>query len=136
MKFSKNPLKTSYAIWFGLWTVVTFTVLYPFIRYALSNPKRYPLGHKIRRIWGKVLLVTGFVKVIQIIEEPFDTSKPYIICPNHTSQLDIVTLTVKLNQLDFSFMAKKELEEIPVFGIWFRTIDIAVDRKNARNCSG
>ena len=80
MKFSKNPLKTSYAIWFGLWTVVTFTVLYPFIRYALSNPKRYPLGHKIRRIWGKVLLVTGFVKVIQIIEEPFDTSKPYIIC--------------------------------------------------------
>ena len=135
MKFSKNPLKTSYAIWFGLWTVVTFTVLYPFIRYALSNPKRYPLGHKIRRIWGKVLLVTGFVKVIQIIEEPFDTSKPYIICPNHTSQLDIVTLTVKLNQLDFSFMAKKELEEIPVFGIWFRTIDIAVDRKNARKAA-
>ena len=32
-------------------------------------------------------------------------------------------------------MAKKELEEIPVFGIWFRTIDIAVDRKNARKAA-
>jgi hypothetical protein len=39
--------------------VFSFTVLYPFIRYALSNPKRYPLGHKIRRFWGKILLTTG-----------------------------------------------------------------------------
>jgi 1-acyl-sn-glycerol-3-phosphate acyltransferase len=135
MKFSKNPLKTAYAVWFGLWTVFSFTALYPFIRFALSNPNRYPLAHKIRRFWGKILLTTGFVKITQIVEEPFDTTKPYIICPNHTSQLDIVTLTVKLNQLDFSFMAKKELEEIPVFGIWFRTIDIAVDRKNPRKAA-
>jgi 1-acyl-sn-glycerol-3-phosphate acyltransferase len=135
VKFSKNPLKTTYVIWFAFWTVLSFTVLYPLIRFALSNPKRYSFGHKIRRFWGKILLVMGFVKVTQIIEEPFDTSKPYIICPNHTSQLDIVTLTVKLNQLDFSFMAKKELEEIPVFGIWFRTIDIAVDRKNIRKAA-
>jgi len=135
MKFSKNPLKTIYAVWFGLWTVFSFTALYPFIRFALSNPNRYPLAHKIRRFWGKILLTTGFVKITQIVEEPFDTTKPYIICPNHTSQLDIVTLTVKLNQLDFSFMAKKELEEIPVFGIWFRTIDIAVDRKNPRKAA-
>lgn len=135
MKFSKNPLKTLYAFWFGFWTIFSFIILYPLIRYALSNPKRYPLGHKIRRFWGKVLLVTGFVKVTQVFEEPIDTTKPYVICPNHTSQLDIVTLTVKLNQLDFSFMAKKELEEIPVFGIWFRTIDIAVDRRNPRKAA-
>jgi 1-acyl-sn-glycerol-3-phosphate acyltransferase len=113
VKFSKNPFRTLYACWFGFWTILSFTLLYPLIRYALSNPKRYPLGHKIRRFWGKVLLVTGFVKVTQEFEEPIDTSKPYVICPNHTSQLDIVTLTVKLNQLDFSFMAKKVLEEIP-----------------------
>lgn len=135
MKFSKNPLKTTFAIWLGLWTVVSFIILYPLIRYALRNPKRYPFAHKIRRFWGKILLLTSFIKVKQIVEEPFDTSKPYIICPNHTSQFDIVTLTVKLNQLDFSFMAKKELEEIPLFGIWFRTIDISVDRKNVRKAA-
>lgn len=65
-------------------------------------------------------------------EVPFDKKNTaYVIAPNHTSMLDIVTLTVKLH-IDFNFMAKMELAKIPVFGIFFRTIDIAVDRKNAR----
>ena len=33
--------------------------------------------------------------------------------------------------LDLNFMAKVELGRIPLFGIFFRTIDISVDRKNA-----
>jgi 1-acyl-sn-glycerol-3-phosphate acyltransferase len=135
IKFSKNPLKSLFAIWFGLCTLISFLILYPIILYGLYKPTRYPFGHKVRRFWGSFLLFMGFIRVKQIIEEPFDYNKPYIICPNHTSQLDIVTLTVKLNQLDFSFMAKKELEEIPLFGIWFRTIDIAVDRKNVRKAA-
>lgn len=135
MKFSKNPFKTLYVAWVAMWTFFSFILLYPLIRYALNNPKRYPFAHKIRRFWGWILLTTGFIRITQIIEEPLDISKPYVICPNHTSQLDIVTLTVKLKQLDFSFMAKKELEEIPLFGIWFRTIDIAVDRKNVRRAA-
>jgi len=134
LKLSKNPLKTLYVSYFGLWTVLTFTLLYPLIWFALSNPKRYPFGHKLRRVWGWVLLTTGFVRVKQVFEEPLDFNKAYVITPNHTSQLDIVTLTVKL-LLDFSFLAKIELERVPVFGIWFRTIDIAVDRKNPRKAA-
>ncbi len=135
MKISKNPLKTIYAAWFGLCTLVMFLILYPAIYFTLSNPKRYTWGHRIRRVWGKFLLLTGFIRVKQIYEEPIDSSKSYVITPNHTSQLDIITLTVKLNQLDFSFLAKAELEKIPLFGIWFRTIDIAVDRKNVRRAA-
>jgi 1-acyl-sn-glycerol-3-phosphate acyltransferase len=135
LKLSKNPFKLLYAVWFGLWTVIIFLVLYPLIRYNLATPERYPAGHRMRRIWGWLLLRVGFIRVKQVLEQPIDASKPYIITPNHTSQLDIVTLTVKLNQLDFSFMAKVELEHIPVFGIWFRTIDIAVDRKNPRKAA-
>jgi 1-acyl-sn-glycerol-3-phosphate acyltransferase len=67
-------------------------------------------------------------------EVPLNTHQSYMIVPNHTSQLDIVTLTVKL-PLFFNFMAKAELERVPLFGIWFRTIDIAVDRKNARKAA-
>lgn len=130
MKLGKNPFKTLYAIYFGLWTVSVFLVLYPFIWFALSSPKRYNWGHRLRRFWGWILLTTGLVRVKQVFEEPLDTSRPYIITPNHTSQLDIVTLTVKLKQLNFSFLAKAELERVPLFGIWFRTIDVAVDRKN------
>ncbi len=135
MKLSNNPLKTIYAIWFGLCTLVIFLALYPAIYYTLSNPKRYPWGHKIRRLWGWFLLTLGFIRVKQIFEESVDFTKPYVITPNHASQLDIVTLTVKLKKLDFSFLAKVELEKIPLFGIWFRTIDISVDRKNARKAA-
>ncbi len=91
----------------------------------------YKFAHVMRKIWGKIILVAGGMRVIQHFEEPLDKSKSYIIAPNHTSQIDIVTLTVKL-PLFFNFMAKAELEKIPFFGIWFRTIDIAVDRKDAR----
>lgn len=89
------------------------------------------MAHIVRRVWGWVLLKVGFIFVKQVYEEPLDTSKTYIITPNHTSQLDIITLTVKL-KLFFNFIAKAELEKVPVFGIWFRTIDIAVDRKDPR----
>jgi 1-acyl-sn-glycerol-3-phosphate acyltransferase len=127
----KNASKFLFACWFGFWTLIGFIILYPGFLITLSNPKWYSQAHKLRRFWGRWLFFWGAIFVKQIIEEPFDDKKPYVIAPNHTSQLDIVTLSVKL-RLDFNFMAKIELERIPVFGIFFRTIDIAVDRKNAR----
>lgn len=131
MRLSKNPLKTLYACYFGLWVVLLFILFLPAIYYTLSSPKRYRMAHVVRRVWGWLLLKVGFIFVKQVYEEPLDTSKTYIITPNHTSQLDIITLTVKI-KLFFNFIAKAELEKVPFFGIWFRTIDIAVDRKNPR----
>ncbi|MFN4082941.1 MAG: lysophospholipid acyltransferase family protein [Bacteroidia bacterium] len=131
IKLSKNPLKTLYACYFGLWVLATFILLLPFIYYTLATPKRYKQAHILRRIWGWILLNAGFIYVKQIYEAPLDKSKNYIITPNHTSQLDIITITVKM-PLYFNFIAKAELEKVPLFGVWFRTIDIAVDRKDAR----
>lgn len=119
------------AIYFGLITAIGFFVLYPGFAYTLSNPKRYRYGHWLRKVWGHWLFFCGVIRVKHIEEVAFDKNKPYVIAPNHTSKLDIVTLTVKLH-MNFNFMAKIELARVPVFGIFFRTIDIAVDRKNAR----
>lgn len=132
MKAIKNILKVLMACYFALITFLGFLVLYPGFLYTLTHPKRYHLGHRLRRFWGRWLFLGGFIKVKQFMEEPIDDSKAYVITPNHTSKLDIVTLTVKL-KLDFNFMAKIELAKVPVFGIFFRTIDIAVDRKSARH---
>ena len=133
-KLSKNPFKAAYAIYFGLGVVLMFILLYPSIRLGLSHPKMYRFAHLVRKFWGKILLVVGFMRVKQYYEEPLDLKQSYIIAPNHTSQIDIITLTVKL-PLFFNFMAKAELERVPFFGIWFRTIDIAVDRSNARKAA-
>lgn len=134
MKKAGNAFKFIFACWFGLWTVIGFLILYPGFAITLSKPKWYSKAHQLRRFWGRWLFFWGAIRVKQIIETPFDHSKPYVIAPNHTSQLDIVTLTVKL-RLDFNFMAKNDLADVPVFGIFFRTIDIAVDRKNMRKAA-
>jgi len=134
LKLSRNPKEAIYAIYLGLWVVLWFIFLYPLIRLGLSTPKFYRFAHYVRKFWGKMLLYFGFVRVYMHYEEPIDTNQAYMIAPNHTSQIDIVTLTAKL-PLYFNFMAKAELERIPFFGIWFRTIDISVERKDARKAA-
>lgn len=134
LKLSKHPFKAAYAIYFGLWVVIWFIILYPLIRLGLSSPRFYRFAHLVRKFWGKILLVLGGMRLKQTIEEPLDPKQSYIIAPNHTSQIDIITLTVKV-PLFFNFMAKAELERIPFFGIWFRTIDIAVERRDARKAA-
>ncbi len=82
-----------------------------------------------RRIIG--FLSSAFVGVFYHFryETPIDWSKPHVICPNHTSNLDI-TAMVLFCPVDFSFMGKIELLNNPVTGMFFKTIDIPVNRES------
>ncbi len=60
-------------------------------------------------------------------EEKIDWSKNYIICANHTSNLDI-TAMILLAKRNFVFMSKNELKENFIVGIYLRTIDIPLKR--------
>ncbi len=128
----KDLLKLLFAVYFGISTLIGFIILYPFFALFLSNKKWYGAGHTTRRIWGWWLFISGGLIVKQVEEEPVDWNRAYVVTANHTSYLDIPTLAVKLPMF-VNFMAKIELARIPFFGIFFRTIDIAVDRKNVRH---
>jgi 1-acyl-sn-glycerol-3-phosphate acyltransferase len=52
--------------------------------------------------------------VKNIFEEEIKYDRPYIIAPNHTSYIDIATITSALVLLDFSFIAKAELLKVPL----------------------
>jgi 1-acyl-sn-glycerol-3-phosphate acyltransferase len=127
----KEGFKFLLALYFACVTFVGFVVAYPFLLVFLSNKKWYPFGHTTRKIWGWWLFIAGGLQVKQVEETPIDWQQAYVVTSNHTSYLDIPTLTVKLPMF-INFMAKIELSRIPLFGIFFRTIDIAVDRKNVR----
>ncbi|WP_241790924.1 lysophospholipid acyltransferase family protein [Sphingobacterium rhinopitheci] len=62
-------------------------------------------------------------------ESDIDWSKNYVICPNHTSLLDITAVTYLCKQ-PISFIGKSELLHNPVTRTFFKTIDIAVDRSS------
>lgn len=60
-------------------------------------------------------------------EEKIDWTKNYIICANHTSNLDI-TAIILLAKRNYVFLGKDELLKNFITGIYFRTIDIPLNR--------
>lgn len=62
-------------------------------------------------------------------EKKIDWSKNYIICANHTSNLDI-TAIILLAKRNYVFLGKEELLDNFITGIYFRTIDIPLNRES------
>ncbi|NGM74634.1 lysophospholipid acyltransferase family protein [Sphingobacterium sp. SGL-16] len=109
-----------------------FIPFYPFLYFFTKDPKKYFNHIVFCRKWISLLATTVVGIRFQVEyedEENMDWRVPYVICPNHTSILDITALTYLCPQ-PFSFMGKVELLKNPVTGIFFRSIDIAVDRKS------
>lgn len=116
-----------------LYLVAVFIVFLPFwplLSFLKKNSnKHYSTFVRIRK-WI-ALTASSFVGFRYKIkwEEEVDWSRNYIICANHTSNLDITAL-IKVCKNDFSFIGKDELLNNPVTGLFFRTIDIPVNRSS------
>jgi len=83
--------------------------------------------NRIRRLWAYISSgLVGFFYHFGY-EEPIDWSKTYIICPNHTSNLDIAAMCIMVKS-DYSFIGKEALKDGLVTGLFFQTVDIPVNR--------
>lgn len=117
---------------YGLIFIGLFLALYPFLWILLSNESTYYYADKLRKFWGHAAtLLSGMIPDIRY-KQRIDTQKQYIYCANHMSYLDIVLMGGFLPTFNF-FMAKMELKKVPLFKIWFETIDVPVKRENLRN---
>lgn len=85
--------------------------------------------NKYRRLLGFLSSVAAGVFYRYSFEEKINWSRPYIICPNHTSNLDITAVTL-MTQGNFAFMGKQELLHNFVTALFFKTIDIPVNRES------
>lgn len=112
--------------------MLVFLLFYPIFYVLLRNEKNYAAAHKLRAIWGKIIMFFSGLRGTTTYEEKLDPNQQYIFVANHFSYLDILSLNVQVNHY-FRFLAKSELSKIPLFGIFFRTIDIAVNRKSVRD---
>lgn len=107
-----------------------FSLCFPILYFLSKNPVKHYSSIVWFRKWISILSVhlVGIRFKIDY-EVPIDWSKPYIICPNHTSILDITALTYLCPQ-EFSFIGKIELMKNPVTRIFFKSIDIPVNRQS------
>ena len=65
-------------------------------------------------------------------ESKLDPNKQYILCSNHPSTLDIVMMFA-LSKKPISFIGKHSLGKIPIFGYYYKSFNVLVDRTNLRN---
>jgi 1-acyl-sn-glycerol-3-phosphate acyltransferase len=104
-----------------------FGVFYPFYYLLSRKPKYYSLLNKFRTLHSYIcsFLIGIFFRFHY--EEPLKAGQTYVYCSNHTSNLDIMILTI-LAKGSFHFMGKEDLLHNPVFKPFFKTIDIPVNR--------
>ncbi|MBE7178315.1 MAG: 1-acyl-sn-glycerol-3-phosphate acyltransferase [Mucilaginibacter polytrichastri] len=106
-----------------------FILLWPFL-YAFSrHPGQYAAMNKVRRVYA--FLSSGLLGLFYNIklETAIDWNRPYVICANHSSNLDISAIILAARG-SFRFMGKDELLNNFVTGFFFRTIDIPVNRES------
>lgn len=119
------------ALWkFYIITVfcITFLFLYPFYRITLSDEKWF--RYTIFLIQFHTLLLQIFAGIIFSIERHarLERNRPYIICPNHSSYLDII-LMYRVVKKHIVFIGKRDIENYPLFHIFFtKKLNILVER--------
>ncbi len=107
--------------------MLVFLILYPALYYYSRKPQRYGTLNRLRYVLAIVssTLVGFFYRYT--FEQQIDQSKPYVVCPNHTSNLDI-TIISGLMETKYAFLGKEELLGNPVTRLFFKTIDITINR--------
>lgn len=121
--------KSLHPYWYIFTVLFSFILFFPFFYYYSRKPERYPKLNFYRK--GFAFLssaLAGFFYRYKL-EKPIVWDRPYIVCANHTSNLDISAVTGFM-QGNFAFLGKVELVKNPILGIFFKTIDIPVDRES------
>lgn len=117
--------------WFYINAALFFLFLYPLVLIFISREKWFPYVFKLKQIWARWILFGSGIRYEIKKNYHFKKNQAYIFCPNHASILDTVITYVSIPKY-FHFMGKAELRKAPLFGIFFKRMNIAVDRGNIR----
>ncbi len=125
-------LRRIWCIWFFLSGFIFFLPLYPVFLILLSREEWFIHAWRLKKVWAHwILFTTGIRYTIKKFAK-LDPGQAYIITPNHSSYLDIITANIAFPNY-FHFMGKAELRNVPLFNIFFKRMNISVDRNSIRD---
>ncbi|RBQ03321.1 lysophospholipid acyltransferase family protein [Pedobacter miscanthi] len=122
-----NFLRQVHRVWFLFWILFFFALFYPLYYITSRNEKYYGILNFCRKANSFLCSLFSGVFFRYHYEEKLNNKQTYIYCANHTSNLDIMIFCI-MGHGKFHFMGKDELLQNPVLGIFFKTIDISVNR--------
>ena len=122
------PFRLLFKLWFGISFFLALLVLYIPFKRMLRKPSGYRKAFTLKKNWA------GFQQYLSLIPISIHRKAklpppPYIICCNHSSYLDIIHMYNVVPEY-FLFMGKSELERWPLIGMFFKGMNIAVDRSS------
>ena len=115
-----------YKLWFGVIFFGSLAMLYIPFQALLRKEDDHGRVFRLMNAWGVFLNIFLLVPVRRVSMAPLP-KPPYVICANHGSYLDIVHM-YSIGLDFFLFMGKYELLKWPLVGIFFKRMNIAVNR--------
>ena len=115
-----------FKLWFGFVFFLSLAVLYIPFRAILRKGGDYSRAFKLMRAWGVFLNIALLLPMRRVRCAPLP-KPPYVICANHSSYLDIIHMYNVMPDY-FLFMGKYELLKWPLIGMFFKRMNIAVNR--------
>ena len=122
-----------------LWLLILVTIvtlLFALPVYLLSfNEKHYTLCYRLIRTWCQCIFYgMGFrYSLTNLSNETLKFGHQYVVIANHTSIMDIMLTCILLPDHPVTFVGKKELVKIPIFGQIYKRVNVMVDRTSARS---
>lgn len=130
MKYLFIIPRSLWKIVFVLNFLLGLIILYPFFYLLLSKKEWFPKAFLLKKFWARWILFVPKL-FVEIKREVPAQHLPYpsVYCANHASYLDIVFNYLVVPNY-FVSMGKQELNKAPLFRIFFKEMNILVDRKS------
>lgn len=119
----------------ALWTTLVATAVtlfwgFPVLFQAMIGRKTHEWYVGVTRSWARAILWASGCEVVVHGMEHVHPGQPQVIVSNHVSWFDVFAIAGAL-EVPYHFVAKKELERIPLFGpAWKAAGHISIDRSN------
>jgi 1-acyl-sn-glycerol-3-phosphate acyltransferase len=123
-----RKIYTGYA---GALFVLTFLLIFPFFLICIWVPGLKKFGRKINRYWAKAYFSLIFLPVELDLQAKLEKGKSYIFLANHFSYLDVAMMGFIPG--DVLFIGKASIRKVPLFGYYFKSLHIAVDRNRLKS---
>lgn len=130
MEILRRIFATIWKIWFVLWFILVVLLSWPFFAFYLSNKKRYRRAYSLSRTVSLLITAGGGIfirKIYRTQKEALPRAAIYVA--NHSSYIDIIASYIIIPNITV-FMGKAELLKVPYIKMFFRDMNVAVNRKS------
>lgn len=132
MRVLSMVIQFIYSIYAFLVFLILMFILFPFAVVASLFGKINGGNsiYMICRLWAEVAMRLWGIFPKRIYESPLEKNKPAVFVFNHISYMDIPSILSAMGSRHYRILAKSEMAKIPVFGFFYRTAAVMVDRSD------